>query len=419
MTPALGCLVSDCRYNSGSQSYEKRDARMKAHQLIIRTLFFFSAMAVSTRLAAEAKFERQTIDGEIQIGYGLSLGRVDADEKIDVLLADKKEIVWYQNPGKPGEPWPKHVIARNLTAKDNVCLAARDITGDGLVEIAVGANWNPGNTTEADVSGTSFYLQRPSDPTKPWTPIPLTPHEPTTHRMHWLKNGDGEMRLVVLPLHGVGNQKGHGKSVQVSVFEIDDNKPKLVEKVDTEMHATHNFELTQDDAFGPQEFMLIAGAEGYLAASSTGETIQLVDDSESKGAGEVRRYPAESRVFIGIEPMHGTDVAMYTNDGDEWSKEVLDQGLSQGHALAAGDLFGSSLPEVIAGWRGKDAQGKFGIKIYSRSKLDDEWTTTLLDDNQIACEDLKVADLDGDGKLDVIGAGRATKNVVIYWNQSP
>ncbi|MEZ5301545.1 MAG: VCBS repeat-containing protein [Verrucomicrobiales bacterium] len=35
----------------------------------------------------------------------------------------------------------------------------------------------------------------------------------------------------------------------------------------------------------------------------------------------------------------------------------------------------------------------------------------------MACEDLKLADLNGDGRLDVIAAGRATNNVVIYWNK--
>ena len=41
----------------------------------------------------------------------------------------------------------------------------------------------------------------------------------------------------------------------------------------------------------------------------------------------------------------------------------------------------------------------------------------MIDDNTMACEDLCLADLDGDGKLDVIAAGRATKNVKIYFNQ--
>jgi hypothetical protein len=35
----------------------------------------------------------------------------------------------------------------------------------------------------------------------------------------------------------------------------------------------------------------------------------------------------------------------------------------------------------------------------------------------MACEDACLADLDGDGKLDIIAAGRATKNVKIYFNE--
>ena len=42
----------------------------------------------------------------------------------------------------------------------------------------------------------------------------------------------------------------------------------------------------------------------------------------------------------------------------------------------------------------------------------------VIDDNQMACEDLKIADLNGDGRPDIIAAGRATKNVVIYWNET-
>jgi hypothetical protein len=36
----------------------------------------------------------------------------------------------------------------------------------------------------------------------------------------------------------------------------------------------------------------------------------------------------------------------------------------------------------------------------------------------MACEDLQVADLDGDGHLEIIAAGRRTHNVKIYFNDS-
>jgi hypothetical protein len=80
----------------------------------------------------QPKFEAQTIDSNISIGYGLALGDVDGDGKPDILLADKKQFVWYRN----GD-WKKFVMAENLTEHDNVCIAARDINGDGKVEVAV------------------------------------------------------------------------------------------------------------------------------------------------------------------------------------------------------------------------------------------------------------------------------------------
>ena len=61
---------------------------------------------------------------------------------------------------------------------------------------------------------------------------------------------------------------------------------------------------------------------------------------------------------------------------------------------------------------------KVGVKLFT--PLDSEgkdWRMTLIDDNTMACEDLAVADLNGDGKLDIVAAGRATKNVKIYFNE--
>ncbi len=59
-----------------------------------------------------------------------------------------------------------------------------------------------------------------------------------------------------------------------------------------------------------------------------------------------------------------------------------------------------------------------GIKLYAPDPDHrDRWTTHLIDDDKMACEDLKVADLDNDGKPEIIACGRATRNVVIYWNK--
>ena len=82
----------------------------------------------------QPKFRAQDIDTAVNIGYGIAIADVDGDGKPDILLADKNTIQWYQNP-----TWKKHVIAENLTKEDNVCVAARDLDGDGKAEIAIGA----------------------------------------------------------------------------------------------------------------------------------------------------------------------------------------------------------------------------------------------------------------------------------------
>ncbi|MDQ3290469.1 MAG: VCBS repeat-containing protein, partial [Bacteroidota bacterium] len=155
------------------------------------------------------RFEAQTLDEKISIGYGLAIGDVDGDKKPDILLVDQKQFVWYRN----GD-WKRFVLAENLTERDNVCIAARDLNNDGKVEIAVGAQWNPGETSDTLQSGAVFYLMRPQDPTQKWEAVRL-PHEPTVHRMRWVKAANGASYLVVLPLHGRGNKNGEGQGVKI------------------------------------------------------------------------------------------------------------------------------------------------------------------------------------------------------------
>ena len=73
----------------------------------------------------------------------------------------------------------------------------------------------------------------------------------------------------------------------------------------------------------------------------------------------------------------------------------------------------------MVGWRAMNKPGvKVGIKLFTAlDKEGKDWRMTLVDDNTMACEDLTVADLNGDGKLDIVAAGRATKNVKIYFNE--
>ncbi len=154
------------------------------------------------------KFRTVELDSNLQIGYGVVLADINGDERLDIVLADKKQFAWYQNP-----TWDKHIMVENLTDRDHVCIDARDIDGDGKAEVAVGAQWNPGETSDESLSGSVHYLIPPADRKQKWTPVQLH-HEPTVHRMRWFRKNTGEFHLLVLPLHGRGNVNGEGEAVK-------------------------------------------------------------------------------------------------------------------------------------------------------------------------------------------------------------
>lgn len=355
-------------------------------------------------------FKEQVIDANISIGYGIALGDVDGDRKPDILLADKKQIVWYRN----GD-WKKFVMAENLTESDNVCIAARDLDNDGKVEVAVGAQWNPGETSDDKLSGAVFYLNRPKDITQKWEAIRLH-HEPTVHRMRWVKDSKGKFFLVMLPLHGRGNKGGEGVGVKVIAYEFPrDVRAKWnTHTIADEMHMTHNLDVKE--ASGKKTEIYIAGKEGVkvitepFAEKKTMAVTKI--DGADHASGEIKLGQG---FIVTVQPMHGTKVSLYPERGD---RIILDSGFADGHALGVADFAGLGYQQVVAGWRNPDKDNLVGIKYFSKKSAGGtEWQSAWIDKNGMACEDLQVMDMNGDGKPDIVASGRSTKNLKIYWNQ--
>ena len=382
-------------------------------------------VAATSAHAQSPNFTEQLVDAEVGIGYGLAAADVNGDGRKDILLADSKVIVWYENP-----TWKKHVIAENLTEKDHVCLAARDIDGDGMCEIAVGAQWNPGDTVS---SGAVFYLIPPADRTQKWTPVKLT-NEPTTHRMKWVRDRNGKYDLVVVPLHGRGNDKtGAGEGVRVLAYHKpeDPRQEWSTTLVQGTMHKTHNLEVIPVPN-GEAESLLLCGREGVvrLDQSESGWRESWIakhpmDSEELQGAGEVRygAFAGGQPYVVTIEPMHGDKLVIYTPPpggpkNGIWERRILASDLVDGHAIATHDLLGMSNRQIVVGWRAQQKIGKVAVKLFWTTKEDGSgWQSAMIDDGGMACEDAVCADLDGDHDLEIIAAGRRSKNVKIYWNQ--
>jgi len=368
----------------------------------------------------QARWESVTID-TIEIGYGLQIEDVNGDKKLDIILADKKTVQWYENP-----TWEKHVIARDLTVRDNVCIAAKDIDGDGRCEIAVGGQWN---YRESIKDGAVHYLLPPENRAKEWLPIKLY-HEPSTHRMHWITGPDGTQRLVVKPLRGRGSVDGNGAGLKLlEYFPPEDKQSEWRHEVIADsLHLSHNFHpVNWDD--DPEDELIVAAKEGVWhfdrIRENPTETSWKPTQLTSEFAGEVRdgRLPNGKRFIVAIQPMHGSVAATYrqsdSNDSPWELCKVLSESLKDGHALACADFLGMGSDQIIVGWRAMNEPGVPGIKLFT--PLDDQgdhWRESQLSSDEIAVEDIKIGDLDQDGRIDVIAAARQTKNLVILFNRT-
>ena len=178
-------------------------------------------LASSGRGAEFPTFRAQEIDPNVgNVCYAVTTADVDGDGKLDVVAVTEDAVVWFANPG-----WKKHTIIKDATERDNVCIQAHDIDGDGKVDFALGAGWQP---TDTKAGGTLQWLKRTGDgdddaPGR----SSRSAREPTLHRIRWGDVlGTGKKQLVVAPLQGRGTKGpnwGEGPGVRVLVYTVPDD----------------------------------------------------------------------------------------------------------------------------------------------------------------------------------------------------
>jgi hypothetical protein len=370
------------------------------------------------------QFRAEEIATDFGIGYAVTTGDVNGDGRTDVVAINATDLVWFEAPS-----WQKRVILTGVTPRDNVCLALHDIDRDGRLDVALGASWQPTNTT----SGGTLHWVRQGAPGAEWT-LHSIAEEPTLHRIRWADlDGDGNRELLVVPLHGRGT-KGpdwQGQGARILIFTPPANPardPWPVEVVDDTLHIVHNFLPTNMDE-GKAEEILTASREGVtllhratkttIKADSrikTDLTVSWVRTLIGEGApGEIKLGRVGGRRMIAtIEPWHGKSVVIYADQPGVWARSVIESEITGGHALGWADFDGDGNDELAVGWRDQ----KPGVAIYAVDRDGALKSKVTIDDGGMATEDLVVADLNGDKQPDIIASGRATRNVKIYWNET-
>jgi Aldos-2-ulose dehydratase, beta-propeller domain/FG-GAP-like repeat len=368
---------------------------------------------------------------EIPHGYQVAVADTNRDGRPDILALSSEESIveWYQN-----STWKVRPITTRT--KNNISLAPlvwKGYAGHGL---ALAADFHLDEST----SGGSVWWAEPSNRFESeWSLEPITTI-PTSHRLRWADlDGDGRPELLDVPLLGAGAQAPdyiHGAPltwlrIPEAVWNGDardesDHKSLWPSHlIDDSLTVVHGVLVFDWDGDGRDEF-LTASFEGVhlYRFSGRGENLRWAKthlasgDQESKpqrGSSEIGVGKVAGRRFLAtIEPWHGDQVVVYLQGerGALWNRRVIDPTFHDGHALACADFDGDGNDEIVAGFRGP---GTSLFVYYARDASGSAWERQTLD-TDMAASGVVIADLNGDGRADIVAVGASTGNVKWYEN---
>lgn len=374
-------------------------------------IFLLVTLLAGTPVAAQFQFREHTLATDLRGGYQVVVADLNRDRKPDLiaLASGMKELVWFENPN-----WTRHVIINNASRMINC--AASDTDGDGIPEIALAQEFS---NNPAQSIGIVSILKHNGDSTQLWEAKEID-RLPTSHRLRFADiDGSGKKVLVNAPLANASAQlPDYNGNVPLVIYRPGDWKREVISTaLAGVLHGVSIIDVDRD------------GREDVLTASFVGvDVFRFGKDAKwlrtnltkgdpapwpKSGASEIAvGMLGKERFLTTIEPWHGNQVAVYRFGQTDWKRLVIDDTLVDGHTLLTADLNGDGRDEIIAGYRGEGRS----VNVYWFDTKTKKWMKQVLDNGGIAAAACAVADLNGDGKLDVACIGSATMNLKWYEN---
>ncbi|BCS35091.1 hypothetical protein TBR22_A43170 [Luteitalea sp. TBR-22] len=374
-------------------------------------LFLLAATAQPASSPAPPAFRAATIVSGLGMGYQLVVADLNRDRRPDVVVVDERstELAWYENP-----TWTRHVLITGVPRVIN--LDTHDLDGDGIPEIAMAHQFE---TDPSRSVGQVLLLTHGDDPTQPWTSKPIDT-VPTAHRVRWMRVEAGKSPwLLVAPFAGAGvvAPKYAGRTPIYAYVPGTWTRQRISSTLTGIVHSIHPVE------WAPGRWQLLTasfdGVQRVVPREGEWTHVPITSGNLEPcprcGTSEIKLGRLGARRFLAtIEPFHGNIVAVYLDRATGWERLVIEDGMTNGHALAVADLDGDGQDEIVASHRGKDVR----VSVYrAADATGTRWSRTVLDQGGVAGADCKVADLTGDGKLDIVCSGASTGNVVLFEQQ--
>jgi hypothetical protein len=359
--------------------------------------------------AADVKFVEHTIATGLKGGYQVVVADLNRDGKPDLLVvaSGMSDLLWFENPN-----WERHVIAGGFKGLINA--AVYDVDGDGIPEIALAH----GFAMQVEKSaGIVSILEHKGDPRGLWS-VREIDRLTTSHRLRFADiDGTGKKVLINAALTGAkALAPDYRDHVPLVYYRPGEWSRQLAgDQNEGVMHGIYPIDWDRN------------GREAILTASFVGidlyrygadhhwsrEEITKGDPAPWPKCGTsdvaVGRGPG-GRFLATIEPWHGNEVVVYRKSGSVWERKVIDDTLDDTHSIVTADLDGDGRDELVVAQRGKP----FRVLVYRETKAG--WQRRVVDDGRVSAAACATGDLNGDRRPDVVCVGSTTANLKWYEN---
>ena len=351
--------------------------------------------------------------GEIRGGYAVAVADFNNDGLLDVMANSLSlgELAWHENP-----TWERHVIVEGVSSVVNLAIA--DIDGDGIPEVAFQSGFA---MVPANSEGLNWIARSQGDPTQLWKAEQID-GIPTSHHVTWADlDGDGELELINALLLGAESRGPTYDQDQASVFWYGKDGWKRHTVADDIPGIIHRVRTVRWDS-GSRDQILVASFEGIGLYRATGMGDAMTFEKELISRGHVGVAPRlgssdvrigmsnGERIVASVEPWHGNEVVVYTEEGGSWQRRVIFDQIGSGHEVEMVDLNGDGRADIIANDRSRvtenNPNGTPGVHVFFSpdDPATGEWIHSRIE-SEFGMNGCVAGDMNRDERPDIVCAG--------------
>jgi hypothetical protein len=377
---------------------------------------FLSAAVAQDKAAPKVGFKRTQLDAKFR-SEGVAVADFNKDGKLDIAAG----FVWYEAPD-----WKMHQLTEKAPEynpknySNAFCCFAEDVNGDGWSDLLV-----------VDFPGTpTWWFENPKETGKPWPKHTVTPVTNNESPQYLDLDGDGKKELLLGFSPDPKNTDGPERQVGFAKPTKDPNEPWTLQAVSekgVQGGKRYDHGIGAGDINGDKRLDIMVASGWWEAPANPSDTPWKFHPANFGQAAQMYAYDfdGDGDSDVITSSPHAFGLWWHEQVGpDQWKQHEISKEFSQIHGVMLADMNGDKLPDIVCGKRWwAHAAGDPGVNdpaVFYWFELKREngrpvWTPHQFDHNSGPGTQFEVADVNGDGLLDIISSN---KKGVHYFEQT-